>query len=753
MFELNDYQQKVLKNNFGFSTLRDSQKPIIESILKQQDTLAIMPTGGGKSLCYQFPALLFDGLTVVISPLIALMKDQVESLKENGIWAEYINSSQSEYEKMLVWDALKDLQKTPSKEQEQKDSLKLLYIAPEKLFSGDGSFLNFLKRIKISLFAIDEAHCISNWGHDFRPEYTKLNLLKQHFPATPTIALTATADELTRIDILEKLELPKAKTFISSFDRPNIHYHIEPKIDAFEKTLSFIKARKSQSGIIYCLSRKSTEQLANKLQKNGILAMPYHAKLTNDEKTKNYSDFMSDKIQVVVATIAFGMGIDKPNVRFVIHWNLPKNIENYYQETGRAGRDGLPSEALLLYDPKDSYILRKFIQEGSEDLPHLDKETVQIFRQIQSDKLDRLLEFCQTTTCRRKVLLNYFNEPLENDCGYCDVCDNPPQKFKDKEISQKVLSAIVRTNQEHTSNYIISILCGKKNPKIINNNHHNLPTFGIGRGFEEIQWQYYINQLLDLGILKIKYEGFSKNLVLTQKAVEFLNQNQELELVKYEEKIAREKKQENKAQLNLDPLQQELFEKLKILRRTLAKEEKVPAFVIFSDVSLVDMLEILPVDSEEFKTVTGVGKFKAEKFAEKFTDLIKKFRLENPELKPKMVKKLVKGFTARFKRDLGDTYQETLELWQEYQDVDKIVKLRKLQKITIIGHLFKLAKAEKIDKKVLEKYQNLDLKNQIEILKKQGFESDKLRDWKDKIEAEFEVENVSYDELRVGLWE
>jgi ATP-dependent DNA helicase RecQ len=638
MFELNEYQQKILKSNFGFSSLRESQKPIINSILSGQDTLAIMPTGGGKSLCYQFPALLFDGLTVVISPLIALMKDQVENLKENGIWAEYINSSQSEFEKMQVWEALKDVN---NKTAEKKEKLKLLYIAPEKLFSGEGAFLKFLKKIKISLFAIDEAHCISNWGHDFRPEYTKLNCLKQYFPSTPIVALTATADELTRRDILQKLNLPQAKTFISSFDRPNIYYHIEPKIDAFEKILSFIKARKNQSGIIYSLSRKSTEQIANKLEKNGISAVAYHAKLTNEQKTKNYNDFMTDKVQVVVATIAFGMGIDKPNVRFVIHWNLPKNIENYYQETGRAGRDGLPGEALLLYDPKDSYVLKKFIQEGSQDLPHLDKETLQIFRQIQSDKLDRLLEFCQTTTCRRRVLLNYFNENLEEDCGYCDICDNPPKKIDGKILAQKILSAIVRTNQTHTSNYIIDILCGKKNPKIIANNHHKLPTFGIGKDIQELHWQFYINQLLDLGILKIQYQGFSKNLVLTQKAVSFLEGDQSLELVEFKEKETREKKQENRAELDLDSVQKELLEKLKILRRTLAKQEGVPAFVIFSDASLVNMLEILPINKAEFETVTGVGKVKAEKFAEPFTDLIKKFRLENPDIQPKRFKKII----------------------------------------------------------------------------------------------------------------
>jgi ATP-dependent DNA helicase RecQ len=492
---MNKQQLKILKDNFGYSTLRPAQEPVIQSILSNHDTLAIMPTGGGKSLCYQLPALLTEGLTVVISPLIALMHDQVESLKESGVWAEYLNSSQEDTTKDMVMNAIR----TQQKDSYEEEKLKLLYISPEKLFANDGFILNFLKHININLFAIDEAHCISSWGHDFRPEYSNLGELKVQFPNIPLIALTATADELTRQDILQRLKLNDPNVYISSFDRPNITYTVVDKSNGYQQLFNYITAHKDHSGIIYCLSRKSTEEVAQKLLKNNIKAGVYHAKLSKEEKDKTYSDFMKDKIQVVVATIAFGMGIDKPNVRFVIHWNLPKSIENYYQETGRAGRDGLPSEALLLYNIGDVFTLKKFIDSGNEDNPYIPAKDVENFRRMQHDKLSRLIEFCKTGHCRRRVLLQYFNEKLEADCGNCDACLSPKQKTDGTIIAQKIISSIAKTGQLYGITYIISHLLGELDERALRLNHNQLSTFGIGKDSKKEEWAFYINQLVDLG--------------------------------------------------------------------------------------------------------------------------------------------------------------------------------------------------------------------------------------------------------------
>jgi len=640
----------LLKRYFGYDTLRPSQIPVIEAILNKQDTLAIMPTGGGKSLCYQLPALYLPGLAVVVSPLIALMQDQVESLKENGVWAEYLNSSQSPLQQQNVWEAINDLTRfnnTQSRNQEvqtdhfdttDQDSadnyslvdsasnqLKLLYISPEKLLADGGQLLRTFKSLPISLFAVDEAHCVSTWGHDFRPEYMQLGMLKKEFPHIPIIALTATADNLTRADILKRLNLNNPQTFVSSFDRPNIHYTVEPKINGFERLLSFIKARPNQAGIVYCLSRKSTESIAERLNDNGISALPYHAQLPKDQKDKAFNDFMRDEVQVVTATIAFGMGIDKPNVRFVAHWNLPKNIEHYYQETGRAGRDGLPSEAILLYDPGDAFTLARFIDGGSEDVKGKTHEEKEHFRTLQHDKLNRLLEFCQTGHCRRRVLLNYFGDKMEQDCQKCDCCDNPRDKMDGTVITQKILSAIGRTGQQYGAGYILDILRGNTSDRIRTNQHDTLPTFGIGKDIEREAWTYYVNQLIDLGIINTIYTEKFKFLRFSPEALEILQQQKKVELICYQKPQKQVKKEHQKQSFDLNETQARLFEELKILRKTLAKQENVPAFVIFGDATLLNMISLMPTNVEDFGYVSGVGKRKQAKYGDIFVKTIQSF--------------------------------------------------------------------------------------------------------------------------------
>ncbi len=611
----------LLKKYFGFDELRESQVPVIESVLANKDTLAIMPTGGGKSLCYQLPAVMSDGLTVVISPLIALMKDQVNSLKENGINAEFLNSSQNFVEIKLIMDNLEKIRESGNTNSDH--SIKLLYISPEKLFSEGGDFIEFLKTLPVSLFAVDESHCVSSWGHDFRPEYSKLGILKQEFPDVPVIALTATADQLTRGDILEKLNLNNPEVYISSFDRPNIKYHVQAKVNALEQLVQYVTDNQGESGIVYCLSRKSTEEVAKNLQKEGFTAKPFHAGISVEEKNQTYNDFMSDKLQIVVATIAFGMGIDKPNVRFVAHWNLPKSIENYYQETGRAGRDGLDSSSLLLYDPSDSFTLRRFI-DGGKINPGMDYDDYQLFKKIQHDKLDRLLEFSKTGHCRRRVLLRYFQEKVVKDCGNCDMCESPAPKIDGLEISQKIMSAISRTGQKFGSGYIVDILVGNETDRAKKYGHDKLPTFGIGKNLTSEEWFAYINQLIDLGLVDINYEGFIKTLGLNSESLPILKGLEKIELVKYEKVSAKrkeKKKNTTKKKFDLSDEQVEIFDKLRELRKELATLEEVPAFVIFSDKSLISMVELQPKTHEEFGEVLGVGKHKQDKFWKQFTEL------------------------------------------------------------------------------------------------------------------------------------
>ncbi|MBC7406673.1 MAG: DNA helicase RecQ [Candidatus Parcubacteria bacterium] len=605
----------TLKQYFGYDKLRPAQEPVISNVLAGKDTLAIMPTGGGKSMCYQLPSLILPGLTVVISPLIALMHDQVQSLTKNGITAAYINSSQSTEEQDQVWNRLKDIKQKGHTRDE--GDLKMIYTSPERLLANDKYFLNYLTGLPISLVAIDEAHCVSSWGHDFRPEYSQLSILKELFPSTPIIALTATADQLTRKDILEKLRLTNPKTFISSFDRPNIHYRVETKADPYEQLIDFIRSWPDQAGIVYCLSRKSTEEVAAKLSKLGIKAKPYHANLDKSAKEKNFSDFMDDKIQVICATIAFGMGIDKPNVRFVAHWNLPKNIESYYQETGRAGRDGLPSEAMLIYNPSDAFTLRKFI-DGDNNTG----TNAQLFRAVQHDKLDRLLEFCQTGHCRRRILLQYFQEKIASDCNNCDCCDNPRLKIEGTVIAQKIMSAIYRTGQRFGISYIGDILLGIVNERTQKYGHTALPTFGIGKDQDKDTWLFYMNQLIDLGIIDIKYDGFIKTLGLNETSMNVLSGNKPVELIQYKPKEEKTRVKRAKVTNDLSESDTELFERLRGLRTVIARREKVPPFVVFGDQTLQFIARLRPKNMFEFANISGVGRVKLQKYGREFLEVI-----------------------------------------------------------------------------------------------------------------------------------
>jgi ATP-dependent DNA helicase RecQ len=607
----------TLKQYFGYDQLRTVQEPVIANVLAGKDTLAIMPTGGGKSLCYQLPALLLPGLTIVISPLIALMHDQVQSLNKNGVNAVYLNSSQSAEEQTEIWSILHEIKAKGNTN--GVDDLKMIYTSPERLLANNKQFLNYLQSLPISLIAIDEAHCVSSWGHDFRPEYSQLSVLKELFPATPIIALTATADELTRKDILEKLNLNEPKTFISSFDRPNIHYRVESKGDPYTQLTDFIRSWPDQAGIVYCLSRKSTEEVANKLNKLGIKAKPYHASIDKSDKEKAYSDFMADKIQVICATIAFGMGIDKPNVRWVAHWNLPKNIESYYQETGRAGRDGLPSEAMLIYTAGDAFTLRRFIDNGSSTNPTVSD---QLFRAIQHDKLDRLLEFCQTGHCRRRVLLQYFQEKMEVDCGNCDCCDFPRDKVNGTVIAQKIMSGIFRTEQRFGIGYIVDLLLGIGNERMSKYGHSTLPTFGIGKDITKDVWMFYANQLIDLGLINIKYDGFIKTLGLNETSNEILTGKKSVELIKYKPKEEKVRVKRTKQALDLTDNEQVLFEKLREKRKEIATRENVPSFVVFSDQTLIYIAKQKPRDLTEFAQISGVGSVKLQKYGKDFLGVI-----------------------------------------------------------------------------------------------------------------------------------
>ena len=628
----------TLKKYFGYDSFRNQQQEIVEAVLSKSDNLVIMPTGGGKSICFQLPALLFEGLTLVISPLIALMKDQVDGLNANGIDADFFNSSQESVEQNAIFDKI--IQK----------EIKLLYVAPESL----QLLQNVLNEKYISCIAIDEAHCISSWGHDFRTSYQQLGFLKKSLPNTPIIALTATADKATRTDILEQLYIPNARQFLSSFDRKKIELEVRPANDRFLQIVKFINKKSNESGIIYCLSRKSTEQLASKLKQNGINAAPYHAGLNFNERSKTQENFIFDKTQVVCATIAFGMGIDKSNVRWVIHYNMPKNIEGYYQEIGRCGRDGIKANALLFHSYSDVIQLKKFMSGASNE-------------EVQAAKLDRMKQFSEATTCRRKILLSYFGELLAENCGNCDVCKNPPEFFNGTIIAQKSLSVITRLHESEAMGTVIDVLRGAHNATIINKGYDTLKSHGVGSEISWRDWQQYLIQLVNQGYCEI---AFHKNnaLQLTDFSKKVLFENEVVSLtrpVEFKEQSVVEKVTKTKK-----AKKDTLFERLRKLRQEIAMAENIPAYLVFSDASLKEMERARPMSESDFLEISGVGQRKLEVYGEDFIAEIVAF--SNEKIKTRKKK---------------STHKITYDLYKEGFTIDEIAGKRRLKPTTIFSHL------------------------------------------------------------------
>lgn len=612
---------QILQQYFGYDNFRLEQANAVENVISKKDTFVLMPTGGGKSLCYQVPALVLEGTAIVISPLIALMKDQVDALRVNGISASYINSSMSAFEQNETLNQLKNGQ------------LKLLYVAPEKLSTDNGAFLKLLNDVKISLFAVDEAHCVSHWGHDFRPDYLFLNGIKKQFPEIPIIALTASADEITRKDIIKQLNLQNPPVLISSFDRANIKYFVQPKQSVFQNIIQYLNEHPNDSGIIYCLSRKGTEEMSNQLKENGINSAFYHAGLSSVERARVQEDFLKDKTRVMVATIAFGMGIDKSNVRFVMHADLPKNIESYYQETGRAGRDGLPSEAILFYSYADVIKLRRFAMiEGNEEQSEL-----------MLQKLKQMSDFAEMQKCRRQYLLEYFGEKHDGNCNSCDFCLSEFEIWDATTDAQKLLSAIFRLKERYGKNLIIDFLRGSKSMKITDF-MRSLPTYGIGSNQDKNYWQNLIRQLLINGFLSESNEEFS---------VLKLNEESKLVLFKDKKVTFRKVKEQAKAVIVAEvendysapdfDANEDLFAELRTLRREIAERENVPPYVIFSDATLLELSTYLPNSKEELSQISGFGAFKIEKYGEIFlipiTDYCKIHSLTSKVIEKKPKKK------------------------------------------------------------------------------------------------------------------
>ena len=659
----------LLKQYFGYDEFLPLQEEIITSVLNGEDALVLMPTGGGKSLCYQLPALRLDGLTLVVSPLIALMKDQVDALKSNGITAAFINSTLPYAEQLRV------------QEQALQGVLKILYVAPERLSLP--AFQTFLARLKVSLVAVDEAHCISVWGHDFRPDYRRLGDLRNALPGVPFLALTATATERVRRDILDQLHLNKPRQFIASFNRANLNYSVLPKNrDSFEVLVELFQKHKGESSIVYCTSRKETESLAAQLRVEGFDAQPYHAGLDNETRRQTQEDFIRDRVSIIVATIAFGMGIDKPNIRLLVHYDLPKSLEGYYQETGRAGRDGLPGDCVLLYNYGDAAKQEFFIEQVEDEAE----------RRNARQKLGQVVDFCQLQSCRRKYILNYFGEAWNKaNCEGCDFCLVPREEFDATIIAQKFLSAVYRTNGRFGINHVISVLRGANTKTIRKWDHDNLSVYGIAK-------EYSVNDLKEIAGLLIAKGLLAKNSQeyatygVTESGMHFLTSRESLVLTR----LKREEEKASSASRAALDYDQELFDSLRDLRSRLAAERGVPPYVVFGDVTLQQMAHYLPQSSESLSRISGVGDAKLEQFGDRFLSVIREHALVH-SLEERAIPAQSRKRTDRARRP-GPTYYQTMQLLQQGMSIEEIARERGLAQSTIAGHLDRLVQAgERLD--------------------------------------------------------
>lgn len=691
--------KEILKTVFGYNEFRPLQEEIITRTLERKDSFVLMPTGGGKSICFQIPTLCMEGITVVVSPLISLMKDQVQALKGNGIKADFFNSSISPQEENEVIDRA------------MKGETQLLYLSPEKLISVSNSWL---KELTIKLVAIDEAHCVSMWGHDFRPEYTQLKVFRNSLPEVPFMALTATADKSARQDIEEQLGLKDSKLFISSFDRKNLSIEVRgqvPKKKKLQEIARFVERKRGESGIVYCLSRKNTEEVAEYLKEEGHSVEYYHAGMNSEDREKIQTEFINDDTKIIVATIAFGMGIDKSNVRWVIHYNLPKNLEGYYQEIGRAGRDGLPSETRLYYNMRDFVLYSQFADDGAHS-------------SMQKEKLNRMLQFAEAKSCRRKILLSYFGEHLLENCGNCDVCQNPPKNFDGTILAQKALSGIARMGEKEGITMLINVLRGSNNADVHEKNYAQLKTYGVGKEVSFFDWRDYIIQLANQGLIEIMYSENSA-LKISSLGKKVLKGEKKVELT-YPVTAEEKKKKPKVVRIaNEGEVNEELFKDLKRVRYAISKEENVPAYIIFNDKTLQEIAKELPVTENQFLAISGVGMNKMQEYGEEFMEVVRKFKAT---AKPKKI----------------PTTLETFGFYQEGFTPEQIAEKRGLSITTIFSHLSQLYSEGKevnlhqfVEANTIEKVRKVH-----ESLNKEN----SLKPIYEKLE-----EQVSYGEIRLSI--
>ena len=701
---------KTLLKYFGYTLFRPLQEDIINDVLNGKDTFVLMPTGGGKSLCFQLPALLMDGMTVVVSPLISLMKDQVDSLQANGIDAAYLNST-------LSYSEIRDIKASIT-----ANRVKILYVAPERLMMTDT--LGLLKDANVSLFAIDEAHCISEWGHDFRPEYRKLKTLRGKFPSVPMIALTATATPKVRNDIVSELKFKGHNTYVASFDRKNLFYRIKPKKDTYSHLLQYLKENKGKSGIIYCQSRKTVDTLSKKLKKAGFSSLPYHAGLTDKVRAKNQEMFIKDDVQIIVATVAFGMGIDKPNVRFVVHYDLPKNLESYYQETGRGGRDGLECDCILYFGHGDRYKIEYFINKMGKKQE----------RDIALVQLRDMIDYCESNSCRRKVMLKYFGEELEDDnCGSCDVCLEPKEMFDGTEAAKKLLLCVEDLDQRFGMNHVIDVLIGANIKKIKDKRHNMLKSYGTGREYSKSQWQSIKREMERLKVLDVE-DGKYPLLKLNPKGMAVLGGSEFVQITKPADDVkvmvresragttttsrsVSKSKSKSKSKpkpkstsqststvsKTLNATDSELFERLRVLRKTLANRANLPPYIIFADTSLRQMAAKRPKTPQEFLEITGVAEHKQEKYGGTFLAEIADFCDKGAgSQKPRSKNTTANSPQIRKNRTAtsdvpSSTVAETLELYSQHMSIEEIAHVQNLTQSTIAEHIENLILAGKID--------------------------------------------------------